>query len=115
MNAQALVQECHSRGVTVKPLPDGKIYVDPIANVPGDLRNELVANKPQIHEYLTARNLQDQIKLLDKPRGLTPHEIELLSLYAHDLGLSKPERDYLFEIANESSQDRVQLLRLAEG
>lgn len=52
MSARAVLDECYIQGVTVKPLADGKIYVDPIANVPDELHARLIANKLEIHAYL---------------------------------------------------------------
>jgi len=54
MTAVELIAECASVGVSLSPLDDGKIYVDPIAKVSDDLRTKLVANKPAIIEYLRA-------------------------------------------------------------
>lgn len=72
MNAVELIQECTSLNISVKPEPDGSLFVDPIAKLTDELRNGLVANKPEIIEYLTNRQRLHIHRVLVRLRDIKP-------------------------------------------
>jgi len=73
-------------------------------------RNNLSENTVRL---LRARTLHKELQEASGPRGLSSEDLYLLALYAHDQRLNRQEHDELFERANRTPEDRMQLLRLA--
>ena len=70
MNVKTILTECESSGVSVRPLQEGKLYVDPIGKLSDELREKLVANKPEIIEYLITKKHLHVHRVLVKLKDL---------------------------------------------
>ena len=52
MSPQQLINECHQHGVSVSPMQNGQLWIEPIASVPDSLLRLLRQHKPELIKHL---------------------------------------------------------------
>lgn len=75
MSVQALLSECESVGISVSPLDERNLWIDPIERLSDQLRDRLVANKPEIIDYLGQRHRVHIHRVLVQLRDIKPYRI----------------------------------------
>lgn len=53
--AESILADCERAGLSIEPEPNGNLFLYPVEQLSDDLRNRIVANKPELYAYLTSQ------------------------------------------------------------
>lgn len=94
MKVDAIILDCESLGVTLEPRPGGRISVNPYDKLSDELREQLVANKPEIHAKLIAYRRLHVHRVLVRLKDILPYRSGKVLLWH---GNPSPEQHQLLK------------------